>query len=307
MTISNLNIFQSGTLASVTPVNENFETLRVAVNTVEQTVTTNRTYLNNKVEEINASIATTQKNAKTTGEVFCVNSGSFDVNGQPCILSISGTTLSIATPFSAKNIDGDVLDATSISDVSISGLADGTYNVFVDLEGEIEILSNSIFRQETTPTATVNDIWLDTSKAPICAKRYTSDGWEDFLKIPIGYFVLDDGSVTKTVTNKYNQNGYNLTVSGYFPMPDYTKPISKTLGVTYTAETSGWILVYLSTSVSNTTSVLTIDGESFQIGSGQFFGSYYGVGTGMMIPVAKGSTYVLSEAGYITFYPVRTV
>ena len=50
MTVTTLNTFQAGTLASPTPVNQNFETLRVAVNTIEQTVTSNKTYLDTKLD-----------------------------------------------------------------------------------------------------------------------------------------------------------------------------------------------------------------------------------------------------------------
>ena len=307
MTIANLNVFQSGTLASVTPVNENFETLRVAVNTVEQSVTSNRTYLDNKIVEINSSIESAVNSTKTTGVIFCVNNGPYDEYGDPCILSISGTTLSFGVPFNATNINGDTIEAESISSVSISGYVDGTYNVFVDLEGNTEILNNTILRQPKTPTNELNKIWLDTSSAPLKAKRYTSEGWKDFLKIPLGCFTIESGSVTEVKTFDYNQNGYNLNSSSLFMMPDYKKGVSKTNGVSYTAETSGWLYVYYASHFANATASITIDGQSFNIAMVYYAQTSCGSGGGMFIPINKGSVYVGSGISDFRFYPTVSI
>ena len=233
MTIANLNVFQSGTVASPTPVNENFETVRVAVNTLEQTVTNNRTYLDNKLAQVNTNIANSKISSKTAGAIFCVNSGNFDENGNPEILTVTNTTLSFATPFSVTNIEGNSVTVSELDDISLSGYDDGTYNVFIDIEGEIEILKNTVYRQSAEPDTVINTIWLDTSKSPLSAKRYTSNGWANFLKVLIGTFVINEGVVTSVTTSPYNQNGYNLTTESIFLMPDYTKGINKTNGVEY--------------------------------------------------------------------------
>ena len=303
MTITNLNVFQSGTLASVTPVNENFETLRVAVNSVEQNVTSNRTYLDNKITEVNSTIANAVNGTKTSGAVFCVNNGPIDVYGEPGILNISGTTLSFNVPFKATNINGNTLEPAFISSVSVSGYADGIYNVFVDLNGNTEILNNTIYRQPKAPLGVINNIWLDTSSAPLKAKRYTSDGWVDFLKIPLGYFRIVSGAVTEVKTLNYNQNGYNINSSSNFPMPDYKKGVSKANEVAYTAETSGWLYVYYAGHFNSATASITIDGVSFNITMLYYLQTSCGSGAGMFIPVAKGSVYIGYGIGDFRFYP----
>jgi len=307
MTVTNLNVFQSGTLASVTPVNENFETLRVAINTVEQANATNRTYIDTKIAQTNSSISSSVKSAKISGEVFCVNSGSFDVNGIPAIMSISGMTLSFATPFVATNINGDVLNASIISDVSLSGYADGTYNVFVDTDENRTILKNTIYRQDTQPTAVLNDVWLNTSKLPLEAKIYTSDGWSEFLKIPVGYFVVSSGNVTTLVTNNYNQNGYNLNTKTGFPMPNYSKKIVQSSGVSYTSTIPGWLFVYARIYAANATANIQIDGVTYSLNEGSWYGTYYSNGMAVFIPVPVGTTYSGHNVNTLYFIPAITV
>ena len=307
MTISTLNIFQAGTLASVAPVNENFETLRVAVNSVEQSVTNNRTYLDNKLTEVNTSIANTGISAKTAGTVFCINSGPFDANEIPNILEITNLVLSFNTPFTGTNIEGKTVTVTSLDDISLSGYEDGTYNVFVDLEGEIEILKNNIYRQAKEPTNTLNTVWLNTSKNPLTAKIYTQSGWADFKKIPVGSFVIDTGAVTSTVTNTYNENGYYITSESAFLMPDYTKGVNKSNGVTYTADTSGWIYAYYSILGGSGSATITIDDKVMTVSSASFTNVYYGTGNAIVFPIAKGSVYKTSSLSACVFFPVKTI
>lgn len=54
MTITALNILEDGTLASVAPVNENFETLRVGVNTNESAINVLNDTTNNLIEEVSS-------------------------------------------------------------------------------------------------------------------------------------------------------------------------------------------------------------------------------------------------------------
>lgn len=309
MTISNLNVLQSGTVASVTPLNENFETIRVAVNTVEQSVTTNRTYLDNKVTQINSSIESSLKNSKTTGEVFCVNSGSTDSNGNPAILSYSGSTLSFSGSFIAKNINGDTLNATSVSNKSLSSYADGTYKVFIDLDKNVEIFSCTIYKSKSAPASpSINTIWLNTSKVPLEAKRYTASGWQDFLKIPVGTVTVSSGAITGVTTFSYNQNGYSVnkeTCPFVVFSPDFSKGVNKTNGTSYTADNYGWLYVYYLGYAANASSKVTIDGIEFTVSYVQFAGSAYGCGEGMFIPINKGSTYSATGTTKYVFYPAR--
>ena len=307
MTITTLNTFQAGTLASPTPVNQNFETLRVAVNTIEQTVTNNRTYLDNKLSEVNTNISNTGISSKTAGTLFCVNNGPFDENEIPKILDITGLVLSFNTPFSATNVEGNTVNVTSLDDISLSGYENGTYNVFVDLEGEITILKNTVYRQANKPSNTLNTVWLNTSKNPLSAKIYTSNGWTNFLKIPVGSFVVESGAVTGFATNPYNQNGYNLTSESVFLMPDYTKGVNKSNGVIYTAETNGWIYAYFNQLGGVAASSLKIDGVSMTVSSINFLNVYYGTGNAVFFPIAKGSVYKGTSLSSLIFFPSKTM
>ena len=308
MTVTNLNVFQSGTIASATPINENFEDLRVAVNTVEQSVTSNRTYLDNQINTINSSITTAVNGVKTTGELFCINSGKVNSAGTPNILSHSGLTVSFASPFTGTNISGSSATFTNIPSVSLSGYADGTYNVFIDLNGNIEILANTVYRQKTAPTGTLNNIWLDTSKMPLSAKRYTSSGWQDFLKIPLGRIYIENGAISAVGTFEYNQNGFNFnknTMPCVLYAPDFARGVNKTADTSYTAETYGWLYIYYLGYAVNKTSSITIDGQTLKVSYVQFLGSAYGCGEGMFIPINKGSTYSATNTSEFVFYPAR--
>ena len=305
MTVTNLNIFQSGTLASVAPVNQNFETLRVAINSVEQSVNSNRTYLDGKIEEMTETVSNTVNAAKVAGRLFCVNSGHCDSAGYANIIYTSGDTLYFVTPFEATNIEGKTANIASVEPVLISGLADGLYNVFVDMEGVAEVAKNLIYRQPTTPSCLVGDVWLDTSKNPLKAKQYTSSGWEDFLKIPVGYFVKSGGAVTSVITHGFEQNGYELNANSFYPFPDYTAGIGKVSGVSYVAEYHGWLYMYGSTFAENKLYSVTLNGLTYTVGNAGIYGSYYNMGNAMLIPVSKGTSYSFTNVDSAIFFPVR--
>ena len=308
MTIANLNVLQSGTVASVTPINENFETIRVALNTVEQSVTTNRTYLDNKVIQINSSITSAVSGIKTEGNLFCVNSGPRDSSGNGNIVRYSGSTLSFGVPFTATNIQGNKVTVSSLSSISLAGYSDGTYNIFVDLNGNIELLKNTIYVRKTTPTANVNDIWLDISQVPLVAKRYTSSGWTNFLKIPVGSVTVASNTISGVKTSTYNQNGYEInrgTMSYILFSPDYSRGVNKSNGNNYTANEYGWIYAY-DLGSANTTASVTIDGQTFTVLYAQFAGTAYACGASIMLPVNKGSSYSATGLNKFIFYPART-
>ena len=309
MTITNLNVFQSGTLASVTPVNENFETLRVGVNTLETTITNNRTYLDGKVTEINTSIANSVKGMKTAGEVFCVNKGPIDAYGTPIALCGGGTTFGCSTNIIATNIDGETFTPTSIPYISLDGYADGLYHAFLDKDGGLEVFAATIYRQKTQPSGVLNNIWLDTSSVPLKAKRYTASGWADFLKVPVGYVIMASNSIQTIVTFPYNQNGYNINRDSIVPVvyaPDFSKGVGKANNVNYYADSYGWAYVYYIGASANATGYFNINGVSFPVAYSQFAGSAYGAGGAYFVPIPVGSTYSASGAHTFTFYPAIT-
>ena len=137
---------------------------------------------------------------KTSGEVFCVNKGPVDIYGNPVALWWSGYTLACSTPIVATNIEGETFSPAAVASVSLSGYADGLYHVFIDKDGVLEVFATTIYRQKTQPAGVLNNVWLDTSSTPLKAKRYTADGWVDFLKVPVGYVTMSNNAVQTGVT-----------------------------------------------------------------------------------------------------------
>lgn len=309
MTITNLNVFQSGTLASVTPVNENFETLRVGINTLETTVTNNRTYLDGKVTEINTSIANSVKGMKTAGEVFCINKGPVDAYGNAIALGAVDYIIGCSNQIVATDINGETFTPASIPNISLYGYADGLYHVFLDKDGGLEAFATTIYRQKIAPPGVLNNIWLDTSSVPLKAKRYTSDGWVDFLKVPVGYITMANNAVQTATTFIYNQNGYNINRDSIIPVlyaPNFAAGVNKSNNVSYYADTYGWAFVYYVSAATNATGYFGINGLTFPVSYSQFLGSAYGSGGGYFVPIPIGSTYSASGAHTFIFYPAIT-
>ena len=88
-------------------------------------------------------------------------------------------------------------------------------------------------------------------------------------------------------------------------MPDYSAGVSKTNGTNYTAETNGWLEVYVSCYNSTAHATLTLNGVSSNISTA---GSNHLDITYVWVPITKGTTYNVTYARtdsgqYINFYP----
>ena len=123
--------------------------------------------------------------------------------------------------------------------------------------------------------------------------------------MPVGYFVKSSGSITSVITNAYEQNGYDVTVNGFYPFPDYFRGVFKYAGNVYIAQEHGWLYIYSSAFADDMTAKVDINGQVNIVGHGALSGSGYAVGCAIMLPVPKGHYYVLTDINYAIFYPAR--
>ena len=187
---------------------------------------------------------------------------------------------------------------TASNSLSVLGKASGSYNIFLNPDGEMYMLNNTIYIQAARPNLIDNDIWLNTSCEPLRCIRYYNNTDSEFLDIPIGKVVVDSGVVSSIETNDFVSNGYDIVTFDRIPSYkyDFANPVSKSVGTTYTAECDGLLHVYGVN--TNTTTALTIDGVRYTI----HISSSQGSVAGGFAPVAKGQTYAASH-GTFRFIP----
>lgn len=75
-------------------------------------------------------------------------------------------------PLLATTATGETVIKNQLTTINADNLADGNYNVFVSNDDDAYLLSNSIYCQKNAPEMVENDIWLNTSVKPYCAKIY---------------------------------------------------------------------------------------------------------------------------------------
>lgn len=152
-------------------------------------------------------------------------------------------------------------------------------------------------------------VWFDTSKEPTNAYQLTTSGIIEFLKVPIGSFIVSSGEITAVKTFFYNMNGYDVVLSSY--APDYTKGINKNWSSTHTAECNGW--VYAGMQINHAgyayrSAFLKIDDSQFIVYSSNVESG--GIDNELFLPIRKGSVYKITENGEaqvlqrrLKFYP----
>lgn len=326
-----LTTFEPGTKAKAQEVNANFTTLKTAIQTkapsegspiqtfsvADATATTHA--INKKQLDDLSKDLTTQINR--TYPRFCVHKGN-TTDGQADLFIYSGLTITPKIGGTYANLiisDYTGLQTTisSASTLILSSMTDGTYNIFITADGTLSALKNTIYRQATTPTMSVDDIWLDISKEPLSCVKRQSSGNVEFLGVPVGQVVIASGAISSVTTFKFNKNGYNaandkvsvdadnFSATGKtkivsWLMPDLANGISKTAGTSYTAEQDGWIYC-LGASWSD--NKLTVNGKVVW--------KYYvtnadAEGNGVMTLIAKGSTYIATgNISNFVFYPMK--
>ena len=200
---------------------------------------------------------------------FTVNSGNLNNGNADLIQANAVTEGGVITKFTidflvseeygsirATTADGDTFELDHLLSDELA--ANNTFYYFIGRgqTAPVRLTDITIFRQNTTPSGSINDVWLDTSTENLICKKLSEAGiWEKWDYVPLGKVVIADigtNSATATVTTfPYNQNGYNI-ISRNDMSPDMSAGTSITAETTYTAESAGWIYVYgVTTNASN--------------------------------------------------------
>ncbi len=304
-----LTTFIPGTKAKADEVNSNFSTLKEAivkraaidgnstqVFAVADAVTDSHAVNKSQLENLSETL--TQK-INQTGMKFCVRSGNItDGEGDLFSYSLLQITPKIGGTY-AKLIIADykgfLTTISSVSGISMSGKPNGDYNIFIKTDGTLYTLDNSIYVQTSRPTMLDGDIWLNTSVEPFTCIKYDGTNDSEFLDVPLGFVEVADGTITMLKTFKFNQNGYDVNAESFSVKKyDYANPVSKSTGVTYTAESNG--LLFIRHANTYDTITVTISGHYYVLG----WSSSQGSGSSNLLPVTKGQTYSFSggEARY---------
>ena len=176
-----------------------------------------------------------------TSTRFAVNSGNA-TGGKPDLLAGQFTgTLSFKVddgisyaPLIATTADAEAFTLKAIASVDVSGLLDGTYNVFVSPEGTAKVFANNVYRQQSQPsTLNSNDIWFNTCE-PNKAYIKTSGGLEETKLVQIPQVVVMANNVISAIETiaYYNDNGAEKAIVSNY------EGIKKGLAVDYSAGVS---------------------------------------------------------------------
>lgn len=266
-----LTTFVPGTKAKADEVNANFSVLKDAVNekaamngdssqnfsvadAAEDEHAVNKSQLNDLSEDLNAEI-------NKIGTKFCIKSGNTTGGeGDLFTYSVYELTAKIAGTYDNLVIADYTGLQTTISStpdtLNLTGNADGEYNIFIDTDGELYILDNTIYKQPDRPTMVVNDIWLNTSIEPFECIKYSGSSDEEFLDVPLGKVTFEDNAITGVETFPFNQNAHNITTQTKleigtniassipnFVMPDYESGINRSFSTVYQANCDGYLYI----------------------------------------------------------------
>ena len=171
---------------------------------------------------------------------FCVNSGYAREEKPDLLIGIATPTLSFKVddgtsyaPLTATTADAEAFTLNAIPSVDVSGLMNGTYNVFVSPEGTAKVFSNHVYRQQSEPTLNTNDIWFNTCE-PFKAFIKTSEGLEETKLVQIPQTITIKSNVISAIDNiaYFNDNGSEKAIASNY------EGIKKGLAVDYSAGVS---------------------------------------------------------------------
>lgn len=235
--MTQLNIpykFVAGTKAKASEVNANFDAVANEIDEIYSQMIENTTASNADYYALNAKIDTIddklEEFLQTYSKVtkFSVNSGKINTETlKPHILTSNSTVISfnvdIENPLIATNYKGETFIVEAIEDLFLPSLLDGVYTIYINKEGEIFYYSNVVHYADVLPfTPYINQVCFVKGAEPYTVQKYTSDGWVEFLGVPVGYFEIKDNAIVTLETFEYNQNGYNLNTNS-FPAEFYEK------------------------------------------------------------------------------------
>ncbi len=205
------NTFVAGTKACADEVNENFTSVQDEINKCAQTLTKMQEtldYIQNDMLEDYVSEA--EMIAKSQKSKFSINYANLAPDGiTPDILNGEDNILSfkVGGEYSVliiTNAFGDSETFEYIENVDISGYADGTYNVFISMNGEVELFATRMFRCPKEPSGIIiNDVWLKTIEPWSCFK-FNGLSWVDYDSVLIGSVTVSEGNITSVSNNGFN-------------------------------------------------------------------------------------------------------
>lgn len=224
-----LTEFIPGTKAKAQEVNANFTAVKAALaekaamtgdgtqkfNVADATADThavNKKQLDDLSDDLSLKI-------DKTGTKFCVKSGN-TTSGKGDLFSYSVLQITPKIGGTYANLvisdfEGIQTTISSALSISMSGKSDGSYNIFISPAGTIYTLKNTIYRQQSRPTMTDGDVWLDTSKVPFNCVKYDGTNDNKFLDVPLGIVKIESSLITSIETFPFNQNGYEININSF--------------------------------------------------------------------------------------------
>lgn len=304
--------FVPGTKAKAQEVNANFLALKDAVNqkaamegdstqtfSVANAATASHAVNKGQLDGLSTNLTA---EINKTGTKFCVKSGNV-TNGKGDLFSYSVLTITpkiggVYPNLVFSDYRGTRITISSASTISMSGKPNGNYNIFIKPDGTFYTLNNTIYRQAARPTMLAGDVWFNFSKEPFDCIKYDGTSDIEFLDMPLGKVTIASNAITAIETFPFNQNGYNVNINSFTNKKyDYANPVSKSSGVTYTAESDGLLFCY-SGDVGSTSGIY-IEGVLYLINGADSAGTYGGAG----LPVSKGQVYNFYSCSSCYFIP----
>ncbi len=205
------NTFVAGTKARADEVNENFTSVQNEINKSNQNLAQVKEDLDYiKTEMLDDFIVEARMLYKTGKSKFCINCANLSSdNKTPDVLKAQDTALGFKVGGEFSNLTitnayGDSKTFQYLDEVDIQGYADGGYNVFLTLEGNIELFNARIFRMPNEPKGVlINDVWLKTFEPWACYK-FSGISWAEYEGVPLGNVTIAGNKITKIENSEFN-------------------------------------------------------------------------------------------------------
>lgn len=131
----------------------------------------------NTVADTNLSNISNNALRKLTNEIYSINSGNINSYGEADLLDISDDTKIVfnideETPLIGTLAGGNEFTRTSIPDLNLLSLPNGTYNIFVSATGACIPIANTIYRQKNEPQPFAEQEWTQ----PVLSANGTMGG-----------------------------------------------------------------------------------------------------------------------------------
>lgn len=205
------NVFTAGTKAKADEVNENFSAVQEELNKQNENLNSLESDMKYVKEDMfNDFISEAEVISKTSTSKFCINYANSSSDGKtPDILSFDENILSfkiggIYPVLTCTNAFGDSETFEYIENIDIAGYADGNYNIFLSLEGDIEFFNTRIIKSVSKPSnAVIDDVWLMNLEPWNCYK-FNGVSWVEFEGIPLGSITILNSKITEASNYTFN-------------------------------------------------------------------------------------------------------